>query len=169
MLSKGPSKTTNIAAQERLTILVNVLRDYLMDWEESNHLIESREFTDNQLRSFLLMALDFYNTRITPMSIQSTILDFPSLTLWLDTASMFALKSIIYRFNRNAFQYNDSGTSVSVEEKGPMYEATMQRIMQEVITACKSVKENINLENCYGGFSSEFLNMYVPGNLGSLS
>jgi hypothetical protein len=152
MLSKGPSKTTKIAAQERLAILVNVLRDYLMDWEESNHLIESREFTDNQLRSFLLMALDF-----------------PSLTLWLDTASMFALKSIIYRFNRNAFQYNDSGTSVSVEEKGPMYEATMQRIMQEVITACKSVKENINLENCYGGFSSEFLNMYVPGNLGSLN
>lgn len=151
------------AELDRLEKLVIALRDYLMDHEENNHLIEGQEFTDKQLQTFLLLALDYYNTAITPLAIQATVMTFPSLSLWLDGASIFALKSAIHKFNRNSFQYNDSGTQVVVEEKAGDYERTLQRLITEFRSSAQAIKENINLEQCYGGFSSEYLNLYVAG------
>lgn len=148
---------------DRLEKLVNILRDYLQDEAETNHLLEDVEFSDKQLHSFLLLALDYYNNAITPISIRADIMTFPSLALWLDGAAIFAMKSAIFRFQRNSFQYNDSGTQVVVEEKAPDYERTLQRAMNEFIQTAKMIKENINLEQCYGGFSSEYLNLYTSG------
>lgn len=148
---------------DRLEKLVIALRDYLMDYEENNHLIEGQEFTDKQLQTFLLLALDYYNTAVTPLAIKAGIMSFPSLSLWLDGASIFALKSAIHKFNRNAFQYNDSGTQVVVEEKAADYERTLQRLINEFRMSAQAIKESINLEQCYGGFSSEYLSLYVAG------
>ena len=153
----------NQAELDRLEKMTLILRDYLMDDEEKNHLIEDEEFTDLQLRGFLLLALDYYNTAIPPLAIGATVMTFPSISLWLDGASMFALKSAIHKFNRNSFQYNDSGTQVAVEEKAGDYERTLNRIIQEFRVSAQQIKESINLEQCYGGFSSEFLNLYVVG------
>jgi len=147
--------------RDRLTKLTAALRGYLQDNAETNHLIEGEEFTDAQLQTFLLMALDYYSNVITPISIKATVLTFPSFSLWMDGASVFALKSAIHRFNRNAFQYNDSGTQVAVEEKAVDYERTLQRALNEFRTSAQAIKENINLEQCYGGFSSEYLDLYV--------
>lgn len=149
--------------RDRLEKLVVALRDYLMDHEENNHLIEGQEFTDKQLQTFLLLALDYYNTSVTPLAIRATIMTFPSLSLWLDGASIFALKSAIHKFNRNSFQYNDSGTQVVVEEKASDYERTLQRLINEFRMSAQAIKESINLEQCYGGFSSEYLTLYVAG------
>jgi hypothetical protein len=134
-----------------------------MDTEENNHLIEGEEFSDKQLHSFVLLALDHYNNAITPISIKADVMSFPSLALWLDGAAIFALKSSIYRYNRNAFQYNDSGTQVMVEEKAADYERTLARLLNEFNSSARAIKENINLEQCYSGFSSEYLNLYIVG------
>lgn len=148
---------------ERIQIMTGILRDYLMDNEENNHLIEGQEFSDNQLRNFLLLTVDYINTHIPPVSLKVSVRGFPSVAMWLDGASMFALKSAIHKFNRNAFQYNDSGTQVAVEEKAGDYERTLARITSEFRASVQSWKESSNLEQCYGGFSSEFLNLYVIG------
>lgn len=148
---------------DRLSKLVNILRDYLQDNAETNHLIEDREFSDQQLLSFLLMALDYYNNIVTPRSIRADVNNFPSLSLWLDGGAIFALKSAIFRYQRNSFQYNDSGTQVVVEEKAAEYERTLQRMLQEFMQSCRQIKENINMEQCYGGFSSEYLLLYTAG------
>lgn len=148
---------------DRLEKLVMILRDYLMDKEEVNHLIEGEEYTDEQLQGYILLALDYYNTAVTPLAISATVMTFPSLSLWLDGAAIFALKSSIYKYNRNAFQYNDSGTQVMVEEKSGEYERTLSRMITEFRAAAQAIKENINLEGCYGGFSSEYLNLYIVG------
>ena len=148
---------------DRLGKLVVALREYMQDNEETNYLIEGQEFSDKQLQTFILLALDYYNTAVTPLAISATIMTFPSLSLWLDGASIFALKSAIHKFNRNSFQYNDSGTQVAVEEKAQDYERTLQRVLAEFRTSAQAIKENINLEGCYGGFSSEYLNIYAVG------
>jgi hypothetical protein len=147
--------------RDRLRKMVVALRNYLQDDAETNHLIEGEEFSDTQLQTFLLMALDYYNNVITPISIKATVMTFPSFALWMDGASVYALKSAIHRFNRNSFQYNDSGTQVAVEEKAVDYERTLQRALQEFRSSAQAVKENINLEQCYGGFSSEYLDLYI--------
>lgn len=151
------------ATMERLAQLVDILRDYIQDDADTNHLLEDVEFSDKKLLSFLLLALDYYNNVVTPRSIQATVNTFPSLSLWLDGAAVFALKSAIFRYQRNSFQYNDSGTQVVVEEKAGEYERTLQRALNEFMQACRQIKENINMEDCYGGFSSEYLNLYTAG------
>lgn len=148
---------------DRLEKLVLLLREYMQDNTETNHLLENEEFTDKQLHNFLLMALDYYNNMVTPISIKSDIMHFPSLVLWLEGAAIFALKSSIFKFIRNSFQYNDSGVQVAVEEKAGEYERTLQRMMTEFTQAARMLKENINMEQCYGGFSSEYLNLYTAG------
>lgn len=156
-------KKPNEIDQERLGILENILRVYLQDFEENNHLIGKEEFTDEQLLTFLLMAMDLYNNRVTPVSIKATVMTFPSLTLWLDGAAIFALKSAIFKFQRNSFQYSDGGTQVVTDEKAPEYERTLQRMMAEWTQDARLVKESINLEGCYGGISSEYLTLYTSG------
>jgi len=151
------------ATMERLAQLVDILRDYIQDDEKTNHLLEDVEFSDQKLLGFLLLALDYYNNVVTPRSIQANVNTFPSLALWLDGAAVFALKSAIFRYQRNSFQYNDSGTQVVVEEKAAEYERTLQRALNEFMQACRQIKENINMEACYGGFSSEYLNLYTAG------
>lgn len=164
MINPDPlKKRVDEAILERLSLLVNILRGYLQDEDEVNHLIEGKEFKDEQLLSFLLMALDYYNNIVTPRSIQADVNTFPSLSLWLDGAAIFALKSAIFKYQRNSFQYNDSGTQVVVEEKAAEYERTLQRMLNEFMQACRQIKENINMEECYGGFSSEYLLLYTAG------
>lgn len=164
MISQEPSEErVDPKVLDRLSKLVNILRDYLQDTAETNHLIEGSEFSDQQLLSFLLMALDYYNNIVTPRSIRADVNTFPSLALWLDGAAIFALKSAIFRYQRNSFQYNDSGTQVVVEEKAAEYERTLQRMLQEFMQSCRQIKENINMEQCYGGFSSEYLLLYTAG------
>jgi hypothetical protein len=148
---------------DRLTKISLILRDYLRDSEETNYLLEGEEYSDNQLRTYTLLALDYYNSSITPISIRADVMTFPSLSLWLDGSAMFALKSSIFRYCRNAFTYNDSGVQVSVEEKAAEYERTVQRLIQEFDSKARAIKEHINLEGCYGGFSSEYLNLFIVG------
>ena len=134
-----------------------------MDTAEINHLIEGEEFDDSKLQMCLLMALDAYNTTITPISINSTLSTFPSMSLMIEGGAVFALKSSIFKYIRNAFGYNDAGVQVSVEEKSAEYERTLQRMLTEWNEKCMRLKEHINLEGCYGGFSSEYLNIYIVG------
>ena len=156
-------KTPDEKSLERLQVLTNICRIYLQDFEENNHLIGKEEFTDEQILTFLLMAMDHYNNRVTPISIKAEVLTFPSLTLWLDGAAIFALKSAIFKFQRNSFQYSDGGTQVVTDEKAPEYERTLQRLMAEWTQDARLVKESINLEGCYGGISSEYLTLYTSG------
>jgi hypothetical protein len=147
---------------ELLENLTLILRDYLMDEVGVNHLIEGEEFTDKKLALSIILAVDYFNTSITPLT--TTPMDqFPSLSLLLDGASIFALKSAIFKYIRNAFQYNDSGVQVAVEEKAAEYERTLQRMMNEFNTKGQAIKESQNLEGCYGGFNSEYLNLYIVG------
>lgn len=148
---------------ERLDQLIVVLRDYLQDYAETNHLNQAQEFSDSQLKGFLLLTLDYYNNVITPIGIRAGVMDFPSLSLWLDGATVFAMKSAILRFQRNSFQYRDGDTQVAVEEKAAEYERTLQRALSEFSQAARMVKESINLEQCYGGISSEYLRLYTSG------
>ena len=147
---------------ELLEQLTLILRDYLMDEEETNHLIEGQEFSDKKLSMAILLALDYYNSTITPLT--TVALDaFPSLSLLLDGAAIFALKSAIFKYLRNALNYNDAGVQVSVEEKAAEYERTLSRMLQEFNSKAQAMKESINLEGCYGGFNSEYLNLYIVG------
>lgn len=160
---KKEDKKPSEKSLERLQIISNILRTYLQDFEENNHLIGKEEFTDEQILTFLLMAMDQYNNRVTPVSIKADVMTFPSLTLWLDGAAIFALKSAIFKFQRNSFQYSDGGTQVVTDEKAPEYERTLQRMMAEWTQDARLVKESINLEGCYGGISSEYLTLYTSG------
>lgn len=159
-LSLTPQQQKDLELLEKLAI---ILRDFLMDTAEVNHLIEDEEFNDSKLQMCLLMALDSYNTSITPISITSTISTFPSLSLIIEGGAIYALKSAIFKYIRNAFGYNDAGVQVSVEEKSAEYERTLQRMLSEWTEKCMRLKEHINLEGCYGGFSSEYLNIYIVG------
>ena len=148
---------------ERLELLTIILRDFLMDKEEVNHLIEGEEFSDQKLRSCLLLSLDYYNSCIQPREVSATVMTFPSLSLWLEGAAIYALKSKIFSYIRNAFMYNDAGVQVSVEEKAAEYERTVQRMLGEYIKTAQNIKENINLTACVGSFSSEYLQLYIIG------
>lgn len=160
---KSDPVNNNDKELERLQIISNILRTYLQDFEENNHLLGKEEFTDQQILSFLLMALDHFNNRITPVSIKVKVMEMPSLTLWLDCAAIYALKSAIFKFQRNSFQYNDGGTQVVTDEKAPEYERTLQRMLAEWTQDARLVKESMNLERCYGGISSEYLRLYMSG------
>ena len=162
MISDKPLTARQVDALKRLEMCAIILRDFLMDHEELNHLIEGEEHTDQKLHSYLLMAIDSWNT-ITPITITADIFTFPSLTLLIEGAAIWSLKSAIFRYLRNAFQYNDSGVQVAVEEKAAEYERTLQRALTEWETKALKVKEHINLEGCYGGFSSEYLELYIIG------
>lgn len=157
--------TPILTAQEKVDLdllekCVIVLRDYLMDTEEVNHLIEGEEYTDQKLSLCLLMALDAYNS-IPPISLRATVQSFPSLNLFIEGGAIYALKSSVHKWIRNAFQYNDAGVQVSVEEKSAEYERTVQRLMTEWNANARAIKQSENLEGCYGGLNSEYLSLYV--------
>ena len=146
---------------EKCTI---VLRDFLQDFEEINHLVEGEMYTDQQLMTYLLMGgVEAYNS-IPPISLRANLVGFPSLNLLIEGGAIFALKSSIFRYRRNAMNYSDAGVQVAVEEKADEYERTVQRMLQEWMLSAKSIKQSVNLESCYGaGLNSEYLNLFVVG------
>jgi hypothetical protein len=154
-----PKEQSDFALLEKLS---TVLRDYMSDYPEQNHLIEGSEFSDTQLVSFLLMTIDKFNS-IPPITMRSGLADFPSLTLLLEGAAIYALKSAVFKYIRNAFQYNDSGVQVAVEEKAAEYERTIQRMLTEWMESAREIRQNLNLESAYGGVQSEYLNLFIVG------
>ena len=155
------AKKNNILQDSPLTEkLIMMLRTYLSDSAEDNTLIAGSENDKERLLLCLVLAVDDFNRSITPITAH-TLENFPSLTLLMEGAAIQSLKQAIFKYIRNSLQYNDGGVNVSLMEKSQEYETALRRMSDMYYTRAQRLKEAMNLEQCYGGVSSEYMDLYT--------
>ena len=76
----------------RMERLIPLLREYLGDYAENNHLLQAEEFNDKKLSLCILLALDMFNNTIMPRTSIS-LETFPSLDLMLEGAALDTLET----------------------------------------------------------------------------
>lgn len=154
-------KPTNVRQENpQVEKLIRVLRSYLRDDSTENSLIDGSENDKERLLLCLVLAVDDFNKSVTPIT-SYTLERFPSLTLLLEGAAIQSLRQAIFKYIRNSLQYSDGGVNISLMEKSTEYENVLRRMSERYYSRVQKVKEALNLEACYGGTDSEYMNLYL--------
>ena len=114
------------------TFLTDVdVRIWLRDNDpEANNLLDDFEFTPEEIRTAMTLAIDYYNDR--PPYIKNYDYDkFPWRSQLLEGTVANLLFMAAHRFRRNSLQYNAGGTSISDQEKYQQYDAAGMRLWEE--------------------------------------
>jgi hypothetical protein len=132
------------------------LRLFLMDTEELNRLIRTKEIDDERLDLALELTVSDWNTT-TPLIGRVTLGTFPSLYLLLHGATIQCLKMAGLYQSRNELTYNSGGSSFIRSNKTPYYQSWIQNFASEYEAKKLNYKIQKNVEGGYGkGFNSEY-------------
>jgi hypothetical protein len=126
--------------------LVDHVRMYIGDMPELNRLIEGTELSNERITlSIQLWIQSFNNT--PPRTIETyKVANFPDhLTLFHGVVIELLKMSGIVQ-TRNHLNFNDSGATFSVTDKGQEYMGWIQNFMQTHVQQVKSLKIGINAE-----------------------
>lgn len=135
---------------------VMVVRTYVQDFAEKNHLLDNKEeYTDTEIRFAIAKAFSDLNS-IPPISItiagaeQRVPINF--LLIW---SSMNLMEMSIFRRLRNDLQYTDSGVTVDTE-KHQKYMALLDSMRSYYFNIVSKYKQSINLEGVTGVLPSAY-------------
>jgi|GEM_PF-2943951 len=122
----------------------------------TNVLLDNVEFSDDEIDGAIAFTVDWWNS-ITPISRVAPD-QINSFLLYMGVVS-FLLQSESMRQVRNQASVQDGDVApIGSDDKGPVYVQMSQVAMQRFETGAKQVKIQINMEACYGGFSSGYVN-----------
>lgn len=118
---------------------------------ELNYLLDDFEFTPEELRTAITLAVDKWNE--TPPVLTThmyTTMTFPFRyhLLMGTTANLLFMAAMRYR--RNSLTYNIPGGQVADQEKYQAYDAAGQRLSQEYSEWMAKAKRSINIECGFG-------------------
>jgi hypothetical protein len=106
-----------------------------------NTLLEELEFTDDQVRGFILES--FYDINESEPRTSYTLDQFPKTSLLLDGALVFALQARGLIQLRNQLSYSDAGFSVNLDDKSGNYAQWLSMITNRYLTDRKELKRSI--------------------------
>ncbi len=97
---------------------------------EANNLLLDYEYTPEEIRTAMTLAVDYYNDR--PPYIKNYDYDkFPWRSQLLTGTAANLLFMAGHRFRRNALQYSNGGLSVADQEKYQQYDSAGARLWEE--------------------------------------
>jgi len=137
---------------------VGMLRRFLRDIDELNKLLGRKESTDNQLQMALDMALDDWNMT-PPIFTAVGYSNHPCPNLLLRGGAIQVLMSAGILYSRNKLAYNDGGVSVQSSDQAGEYSMWLNMIVNDYERKKQSIKVQLNLESCWGGDYSEYLDI----------
>lgn len=137
---------------------IQYLRVFLRDDENYNVLLNARESSDEELEFAILMTISDYNSTepyLDPVHIDT----YPSFSLLMTGASIYALKSAGLIQKRNGLQYQVANSSFQRFGKGNEYLNWVQNLLQEYESKMRSYKVSKNVSQAMGmkGVHSEYL------------
>ena len=115
-----------------------------------NFLLEALEFTDDEINSAMVLAVDKYNATL-PLVNTYTSETFPYRYEMLLGASAILLRSKAINMMRNNLNYSTSdGVAINDLERRKEYLQMAQAFDQEIIGLITKIKVSKNAEDCYG-------------------
>lgn len=116
---------------------------------EANLLIDDYEFTPEEIRTAMNMAVDKWND--TPPDICRMDYDhFPYRSILILGVSSILLSMAAHRYRRNSLAINAGGTSVNDQDKAREYDAAADRLRAEFMQSIRMKKREINTDLGWG-------------------
>ena len=116
---------------------------------EANNLIDDYEFTSEEIRTALTLAVDYWND--TPPLIGAFDYDkFPFRSLLLQGTAANLLYIAANRYRRNALKYNIPGGAISDQDKYREYDAAGDKLWGAYISRVNTQKRALNMEGGWG-------------------
>ncbi len=137
--------------------LVTMLRNFLMDAADKNVLKGVEEYSNEQLKMFLDLSLDDWNTTPPPLSFVS-LTNHPSPRMLMYGATIIACELSGLLQIRNSLPYNEGGMHIPIMEKGPAYQGHANFLSKKYETQKTNFKIMRNIAQGWGGApSSEWI------------
>lgn len=133
------------------------VRFFMMDRTAAeNFLLDSVEFTDEEIHSGMQLTVDKYNSTL-PMVDVYTVENFPyRYEMLLGTAAtLLRSKAINYTRNRLDFSTKD-GTTIQDKQKTGEYLSIANSMMQEFDLRVTQIKKTKNAEQAFGSISGPY-------------
>lgn len=131
------------------------LRLFLRDTPQLNRLIKGYESDEEMLTFAIDMTIDDWNVT-TPVIGNTSIANFPSLSLLMQGATIWILKSQGIFQARNELNYNTGGSSFVRMNKSNYYQNWMVNLANEYELKKRNLKIQQNIAGGWGGVSSEY-------------
>jgi hypothetical protein len=145
----------NPEATRRFEKAKKYLRLFLRDTPQLNRLITGYESDDEMLTFALDMTIDDWNVT-TPVIGNTNIGNFPSLSLLMQGAVIYVLKSQGIYQARNELNYQSGGSSFVRANKSNYYQSWMINLANEYELKKRNLKMQQNISNGWGGVASEY-------------
>lgn len=132
------------------------LRLFLRDTPQLNRLLVNSFESDDEMLTFAIdMTVDDWNVT-TPVIGNTNIGNFPSLSLLMQGATIWILKSQGLYQARNELTYQSGGSSFVRTNKSNYYQSWMINLANEYELKKRNLKMQQNISNGWGGVSSEY-------------
>ena len=140
---------------DRRTRLARLLRVLLRDRPDLNRLSGAYDFTDDELDTYLELAVHDWNA--TPPPIPDVTLEsHPRESILLFGACVLACESDAVREARNPFGFADGGVQASTQNKPATYDAALRRIRAAYEENKRQAKVAMNIGRGWSGVSSDY-------------
>lgn len=135
----------------------NDIRFFLMDrTAEENFLLDSVEFSDEDIQSAMMLTVDKYNSTL-PMVDYYTIQNFPYRYEFMLGTAATLLRAKALNFSRNRLDFTTKdGATINDKAKTQEYMALANAMMQEFDAKIVAIKKSKNAEEAYGHSSGPF-------------
>jgi len=128
------------------------IRIWLRDTDpEANLLIDDFEYTPEEIRTAMTLAVDKWND--TPpfmVTYQYTTQTFPFRSGFLTGTAANLLYIAANRYRRNSLKYNVPGGSVADQEKFVEYDSAADRLSKKYTLWVAHAKRSLNMEAGFG-------------------
>ena len=137
-------------------LTIELVRTYMRDFLARNDLLQTLQFSDDEILTAMDLAVDMYNIMTPLLSPTYTIETFPNRYLLLlgTVANLLHGESIANL--RNQLSYSDGGVSVNVDDKMSQYAQLGSTLEAKFNDACENYKKQINAEDAFGGSDSGY-------------
>jgi len=134
-----------------MNITVDMVRLFMMDrTADENFLLDSVEFTDQEILDAFTLVVDKYNTMLPHIDYYTTD-SFPYRTEALAGIAGLLMKMKALNMVRNNLDYTTAeGATINDKSKKQEYLALSQAYEKEFDDKCRMIKVSKNSNDCYG-------------------
>lgn len=132
------------------------VREHIADKVENNYLLDGVEFTNTRIDIAMQIAIDKFNLLPPVGSVNSYTFPNKSLLMYGTLAALFEGQAALMA--RNTMSYSDGGISIPVEERMGLYQQLAVMYGQAFDSMSRGLKIQRNIEDGWGGVSSDYAN-----------
>jgi len=115
----------------------------------ANKLLDDYEFTPEELRTAMTLAVDAWNER-PPLIVRYDYPEFPYRYNLLKGTAANLLFIVANSYRRNKLNYNIPGGSIGDQDKAPEYDKAGDNLWKEYLQWIDHMKRALNIEQGFG-------------------